>query len=222
MSGNPESLSPSLSVHQLKVTLDHLRPPIWRRVVVPSELPLSALHVVIQVAMGWEDDHLHQFDDGNVFYASGMLLDDFGFRETRDEAKTRIIDALPAKSSRLLYEYDMGDGWKHRILVEAVRPAKEGEQIPVCLAGKRACPPEDCGGVWGYANLLDVLADPTNPEYEDMMEWSGPIDPEAFDVAAVNERLAWLFRPVPRARGRSPRAQPRAKSAKSASNERPT
>jgi hypothetical protein len=176
----------SASVHQLKITLDNIDPPIWRRVLVPSDLTLGQLHGVIQIAMGWEEAHMHQFEVGRKLYGERRVLD---MLDMDDEDAVELRQVAPKKGSKLQYEYDMGDGWRHTLLVEAVTPADPKVKTPTCLEGVRACPPEDCGGVWGYVDLLDTLADPTSPEYEDMMDWIGPIDPEAFDLKAVNKQL---------------------------------
>jgi hypothetical protein len=181
------------SVHQLKMTLDNIDPPIWRRVLVPSDVTLGQLHVVIQIAMGWEEAHLHQFEVGRKLY-SGKSPFDMLDMDMDDEDAVQLREVAPKKGSKLQYEYDMGDGWRHTLLVEAITPADPKVKTPVCLEGARACPPEDCGGVWGYADLLDTLAEPTSEEYEEMMDWLGPFDPEAFDLKAVNKLLGQLRR----------------------------
>ena len=109
-----------------------------------------------------------------------------------DSRRTKLSKAVPHEKARLTYEYDFGDSWEHQILVEKIQPPHPGAQYPVCLAGKRACPPEDCGGICGYGELLEVIRDPTHEEYESMMEWlGGSFDPEEFDIARVNR---WLQR----------------------------
>jgi len=157
---------------------------------------LEDLHHVIQIAMGWEDYHLHHFLIGKTYYAGpapdGSDLDwDI---EMGDERKVKLADFIRRKGQRFEYEYDFGDGWRHEILVEKVFQPEPGVSYPVCTAGKRACPPEDCGGAWGYANLLEVMADPDHPDHEELAEWAGEIDPEAFDLDAVNQRLDCLRR----------------------------
>ncbi len=176
------------SVHQLKVTLLGLRPPIWRRILVPSDITLSELHAVVQETMGWHDSHLHEFRVGDVGYGDPRLLEDLADQDSR---KTRLEQVAPTPKTRLRYLYDFGDSWEHEILVEAVGPPAPETRYPICLKGKRACPPEDCGGVWGYADLLEAISDPDKPEHEDLLEWlGGPIDPESFDPDEVNQRLA--------------------------------
>ncbi|HEU0113650.1 MAG TPA: plasmid pRiA4b ORF-3 family protein [Thermomicrobiales bacterium] len=195
MSPQPKKETPPASIHQLKVTLSDLEPPIWRRIQVPSDMTMEDLHVVLQIAMGWEFEHLHQFIVRRQYIGDASMLDD-----VRDQSTTHLREIAPRKGSKFKYEYDMGDSWEHAIVVEAIQPPEPSATYPVCLAGERACPPENCGGIWGYANLLEVMADPKHEDYEDMLDWlGGPLDPEKFDLAKVNKRLQ------PR-RGRSRRA----------------
>jgi hypothetical protein len=187
-SSGKRARSQPASVHQLKVTLLGLKPPIWRRIAVPSEMTLGELHYVLQLAMGWTDSHLHDFQIGNTTYGDPEMLQELG---DADEWDATLADVAPRAKSRIRYMYDFGDSWEHDIQVEKVGPPEAGVRYPVVLAGARAGPPDDCGGVWGYADLLVILADPDHLEHDDMMEWAGgPIDPEAFDLEDVNERLA--------------------------------
>lgn len=178
----------SKRVHQLKVVLRGVRPPIWRRLQVPSGMTLAELHRVVQVAMGWADYHLHQFEIGGVTYG---VDDGEGWGPApEDEGHTRL-DRVAGKGTRFTYEYDFGDGWEHVVTVEDVLDAEAGARYPVCTAGKRACPPEDCGGVWGYEAFLAAVADPDHEEHEDLLEWAGgQFDPEYLDLVAVNRALA--------------------------------
>jgi len=175
------------AIYQLKITLQSSKPPIWRRVLVPSDMKLSTLHDVIQIAMGWEDAHLHQFDDGQNFYGlPEMSLDD-----ALDSSKTKLEKVLPAEKAKILYEYDFGDSWEHVVLLEKILEPDPAQTYPVCIKGSRACPPEDCGGIWGYEDLLAKLADPKNPEREDLLDWLGveDFDPDDFDLESINEEL---------------------------------
>lgn len=176
------------SIHQIKVTLAGLKPPVWRRLLVPSEITLDRLHDVIQIAMGWEDDHLHQFKLGAAVYSDSRML---GAGRVQKERAVRLSLVAPGLRSKLKYEYDFGDGWEHDILVEAIHPPEPDKHYPVCVAGERACPPEDCGGVWGYVAKLEALQDPGDPDHEDVVDWMGEgFDPEEFDLDEVNKRLA--------------------------------
>ncbi|MBI5629894.1 MAG: plasmid pRiA4b ORF-3 family protein [Elusimicrobia bacterium] len=175
--------------YQLKVTLDGIEPPIWRRLAVPSDINMKKLHEVLQVAMGWTNSHLHQFIVGKTYY--GIPDDEVvGPEETKDERRYTLAQLAKGKGSKLVYEYDFGDGWEHLIAVEDVRPVEGKAAHPVCLDGARACPPEDVGSIPGYENFLAAIKDPKHPEHEDMVEWIGrPFDPEAFTVEAVSMEL---------------------------------
>jgi hypothetical protein len=179
--------SPEDRIYQLKVTLAGPRPPIWRRVLVASSATLGDLHDIVQVAMGWMDSHLHQFE------AKGQLYGKPGsdsYLPMRDDARTRLDQLLTQPKDSILYEYDFGDSWTHQIVLEKIVPASPELKVPQCIAGARACPPEDCGGVFGYAELLQALKDPSHPEHEDMLEWlGGNYDPAFFDLEAVNKQL---------------------------------
>lgn len=175
------------SVHQLKATLLGLTPPIWRQIAVPSDFTLGDLHHVIQFAMGWEHAHMHDFRIGKVTYVDPQMPVE---PTDQDEEGVTLAQVAPRARRKFRYTYDFGDSWEQEIQVEAVGPPEPGIRYPVVLAGERACPPEDCGGVWGYANLLDILADPNNPDYEEVLEWvEEPIDPEAFDLKTANAQL---------------------------------
>ncbi len=177
------------SIYQIKVTLRDTRPPIWRRFHVPSDITLHDLHRVLQVVMGWSGYHLHQFIIGGEYY--GEPDPEYDISETKEERAAKLSQVVPGEKARFIYEYDFGDGWEHALLVEKVLPRDEGVQYPVCLAGRRACPPEDCGGTPGYADFLEAIKNPSGKkEQEEWLEWVGEdFDPEAFDLHEVNEEL---------------------------------
>lgn len=178
-------------VYQLRITLDDVHPKIWRRVLVPEDTTLVGLHRVVQAAMGWEDYHLWRFEIKGVEYAEPSEEE---WRPTKDARHARL-GQVAGPGSVLRYVYDFGDDWEHRIRVEEVLPAEPGREYPVCVAAERAGPPEDCGGPFGYERLLRALADPTDPEHDDRVEWAGEdFDPEAVDLDEINSRLA-LTRP---------------------------
>jgi hypothetical protein len=182
--------SSKAQTYQLKITLRDIRPPIWRRFHVPSDMKLGKLHHVIQIVMGWTDSHMHQFKMGETYYGTTYPDDSDGMPETRDENKAKISDLVSKPKAKFVYEYDFGDSWEHEVVLEKILPPEPDTRYPKCLEGKYACPPEDCGGVWGYANLLEVIQDEGHPEHEEMLEWLGEgFDPEAFDVEAVNTAL---------------------------------
>jgi hypothetical protein len=175
--------------YQIKITLKGMKPPIWRRVSVPSDITLAGLHYVIQRAMGWEDCHLHEFVIGGKRYGPAEAEEfDFGDRRA-DEGKARL-NRVAGLNAKFRYCYDFGDDWIHEILIER-EIASEGERKARCLAGKNACPPEDCGGPYGYADLLAILADPAHEEHEEMLDWAGDdLDPHAFDAKQTDSLLS--------------------------------
>ena len=180
--------SPTRSVYRLKVTLLDTKPPIWRRVLVDGASTLDHVHEVIQAAFGWWNYHLHEFEVGSTRYGIPDPDNDWG-EPARDERRTRL-DSIANEGSSLQYTYDFGDRWNHQIVIEEVVPASTGVVVPACIDGRRACPPEDCGGTWGYRELLDILADPTHPEHDERRTWIGsPFDPEAFDPGEFDDNL---------------------------------
>jgi hypothetical protein len=180
------------TVYQLKIVLAEVRPQIWRRVLVSGSIRLSSLHDVIQIVMGWQECHLHEFQIGDEIYGVPDP-DALDARPTKNEHKVRLAQVAQAPKDRLGYLYDFGDSWQHIITVEKILP-HDGGKYPRCIAGKRNGAPEDCGGTWGYQNLLKILKSPQHPEHEDMLEWvGGSYDPEHFDIDAVNQALA-VFR----------------------------
>ncbi|MEO0373899.1 MAG: plasmid pRiA4b ORF-3 family protein [Cyanobacteria bacterium P01_A01_bin.17] len=180
--------SKKLPVYQLKITLQGLEPLIWRKIQVTSGTTLAQLHSIIQAVMGWDGAHLHVFEVAGTSYGQTELdgLDDL----ESDQVELRQV--ISGSTLKFTYTYDFGDNWQHEILVEKVLSYNAEAPYPLCVEGQRACPPEDCGGTWGYTELLEVLKDPKNPEYEDRLEWAGPIDPEAFDLETVNKELNTL------------------------------
>jgi hypothetical protein len=178
-----------IPVYQLKVTLDGIKPPIWRRIQVRGDLSLFNLHKIIQVAMGWEDSHLHQFMVGKDYYAIPSPEDPWPM-ETKNEKRAKLFQVAPVEKARFIYEYDLGDSWYHVILVEKILHPDGEQEHPVCLAGKRSRPPEDCGGISGYYEFLVAIRDPKHPDHEDMLTWAGgDFDPGRFDIEEINRLL---------------------------------
>ena len=187
--------SKAVEVYQIKVTLEGSQPPIWRRVQVASDTTLAKFHMVLQCVMGWTNSHLHQFVIRGQYFAPRDVFSEFGGPKMESETKATLADVVSGAKSRLRYEYDMGDSWRHAIVVEKVLNAEAGAHYPVCLAGARACPPEDCGGIGGYEELLEAVADPQHERHEELLEWlGGSFDPEKFDLNAVNAGLKALHR----------------------------
>lgn len=204
-------------MYQLRIALHGTQPPIWRRVVVPGDITLAELHEIVQIVMGWYDCHLHQFVvkcperkpssmqlrelllKGMVGEMTELMRGERVFRDLsnedldvdgEDEREVTLRELCRKVKSKLLYEYDFGDGWEHTVEVQKIYPPELGVHYPVCLAGKRACPPEDCGGVWGYYDMLEALADPKHERHEEVAEWmDADFDPEALDLEGIHESL---------------------------------
>ncbi len=178
-------------VYQFKITLKEIKPPIWRRIQVPETYSFWDLHVAIQDALGWSDSHLHLFEIKNPatdeIVEIGIPDEDFEEDfETLAGWKKKIADYFSMENFKAEYVYDFGDNWEHTIKLEQILPRDEKTVYPICIDGKRACPPEDCGGPWGYEDLLQTISDPDDEEYEDTMEWlGGEFDPEEFDPEEV-------------------------------------
>ena len=179
-------------IYQLRVTLQDIRPPIWRRFLIPADIPLKRLHEVLQLVMGWTDSHLHLFESRGIRYSRPQRDLEFA-----DESKVTLDELLHKPKDKLTYEYDFGDSWTHDLVLEKVLPSSRDGLYPIMLDGKRACPPEDIGGAPGYARFLAILANRRHPEHADMLEWAGgPFDPEAYDVGQANLDLhgGWVRR----------------------------
>jgi hypothetical protein len=179
-------------VYQLKVSLKYFRPTIWRRIEVPSDLTLGELHMVLQAAMGWTNSHLHQFMVGKTYY-SEPEFDETGELNFKDERKVRVSTVLSTSKRKIRYEYDFGDSWEHEIVLEKSLPRDLTVKYPRCTGGARACPPEDCGGVGGYADFLEAIANPDHEEHDECLEWiGGEFDPDKFDVKSFDDALECL------------------------------
>jgi hypothetical protein len=179
-------------IYQLKITLKHIHPPIWRRIQVKADVNLQLLHYIIQEAMGWTNSHLHQFVVDGEFYSEQH--DDDWEMDTKDSSTVKLNSILSSKDDKISYEYDFGDGWEHEILLEKILSSDKKYIYPVCLTGKRACPPEDCGGIGGYEDLIETLSNPKDPEHQEMCNWLGldkgsDFDLEEFDLEEINAGL---------------------------------
>lgn len=181
------------TVYQVQIALRGSKPKIWRRLLVPSSLLLADFHKIIQTSMGWTDSHLHQFAKGRTFY-SIKQPNEICWNEMNNidykKKKVRISELLIQVKDKITYEYDFGDGWEHDIILEKILPMDNSNENPVCIAGKMNCPPEDCGGIWGYMEMLKVLKNQNHKENESISEWIGEdFDPAYFDVNEVNSLL---------------------------------
>ncbi len=181
-------------VYQLKLSMKGITPQIWRRIQMPENYTFFDLHRAIQAAMDWDNYHLHEFEmpDSKTGFPERIGATDGDFENFYDgplvpEKKAKISDYFTLGNKAALYRYDFGDNWQVKIRLEKILPREEGVKYPVCTAGKRAAVPEDSGGVWGYLYKLEILEDPSHPEYEDVVEWMGEdFDPEYFDPEGVS------------------------------------
>ncbi len=177
-------------IYQLKVTLKEVAPPVWRRILVPGSMRLSDLHSVIQIAMGWTNSHLYQFEFDGGYWG----IREFGDPDIQDSSKVTVEKMLPGEKAWIGYTYDFGDDWRHRIVVEKILPEAITLPLPHCVTGKRACPPEDVGGAYGYLSFLEAMRDPSHPEHDELSEWAGEgFDAEAFDPVEINDALQASF-----------------------------
>lgn len=200
MAKNPKKhLDPKLPVYQLKIGLQHIDPPIWRRVQT-NDCSLKDLHEIIQVTMGWEYQHMYAFVVEGKEFGDPRYGGDFD----DDSRFVHLGDILANGYARFRYDYDFGDDWQHRIDLEKTLPAEPGVCYPRCVAGQRACPPEDSGGPYRYPYLLEKLLDPEHEEHEETVEWIGSFDPEKFDLDVVNHRLCRLRRWLGKRPGHQP------------------
>jgi hypothetical protein len=195
------------TMYKVRITLRDTQPPIWRLVTMPADLRLGLVHDVIQQAMGWEDYHLHDFRQPGPGGRPGRIFEPITDPEGnpveargQDENSVTLADVCPDVGRKLTYVYDFGDGWRHTIEVKSIYTTCDEEACPACVAGARACPPEDCGGPPGFAQLLEALEDPQSatPRQRGLVEWAGDFDPRAFSAESVTHRLRRWWRRVTR------------------------
>jgi hypothetical protein len=190
----------------LLASVDHIVPPIWRRIAVPQSIRLDHLHLVLQIAFDWDDSHLWQFSVGTADYVC-EIDDDFGpprGRSSQLARKSTLMNALGTKK-KINYWYDFGDDWHVTLKVE--RRVESDSSIPHCEAGERAGPPDDCGGLPGYFHLCEALADKNHESHQDMIEWIGDFDPSSFAVDVVNQELKEVFAPRPKREAKAKKLQ---------------
>ena len=175
----------------LHISLMGSEPEIWRRVSVPGDFTLDKLHRVFQIAMGWDDSHLHQFEIGKRAYVAAWDYEDNYKQGMEIEEETLLCEVIRRKGQKFLYLYDFGDGWQHEVRVEDFGPSVTQVKYPKCLAGECACPPDDCGGIGGYYNMLEALGNRNHRDHETYRDWiSGDFDPDAFSLGSVNKKLS--------------------------------
>ena len=187
-------MAKSRALYQLKITLRDIHPPIWRRIQVWEDTTLAQLHTILQIVMGWEDYHLHEFVIGRRLYSVPDPDDDMNERKVVDESHVPLGEVVPRVGIEFAYLYDFGDSWEHDLILEAILLPETTAQYPTCIGGERRTPPEDVGGITGYEEYLAVLADPEHEEHGNMLQWRGQFDPESFAPDQVNQGLRKKFR----------------------------
>ncbi len=178
-------------IYQIRISLMGSKPKIWRRILIQSDMLLSDFHKVIQTTMGWLNCHLHKFSKNETFFIKKDFDDDFDFFDYGiDYTGLRISDLLKKEKEKIIYEYDFGDFWTHKIVLQKILLKDDKKQYPICLSGKRNCPPEDAGGIWRYENILEILKQTKHKEYKELIEWiDADFDPEFFNKKEINEML---------------------------------
>jgi Plasmid pRiA4b ORF-3-like protein len=192
----PTKKSTAPDIYQLKVTLLGTNPSIWRRLQVPPQVTLAQLHDVLQIVMGWQDGHMHEFSVGQRRFGRPDPQDRLmGLPSVENERSVRLSSLLSRIGSKAIYTYDFGDSWEHSIVLEKKLPGDPNATYPVCTDGQLACPPDDCGGIPGFYDLVEVLNDPNHERHQEMLDWVGDdFDPQAFFIAQINRMLAGLSR----------------------------
>lgn len=185
---------------QLTVSLHQSTPLIWRSIVVNKQTTFFELHHIIQIAMGWQNYHMFDFNlDG---YRVGMIQENdlgYGNNQLLDATKTFLTDIISLEKDTFEYNYDFGDAWLHDVVVEQLKDNQTGTNYPACIDGQYNCPPEDCGGIVGFYHLLNILADKKHPEYKDSKNWIGKkYNPESFDLVKINRQLKQLKKYIAR------------------------
>lgn len=191
----------------VRIELQHTDPLIWRQVEVPTSITLKVLHDIIQAVMGWFDCHLWEFTIGNKRY--GLPMDeDWGTAPRATAGKVRLRDLLKPRKTVIDYTYDFGDCWEHRLIVTDVRAGQPGVSYPRYIGGERNGPPEDCGGIPGFCELLEALADPKHPNHADAKQWSDDYDADTFDELPIKYALSRIANRRNAARARLDKKKP--------------
>ncbi len=188
--------TPLRTIYQLNITLLETTPLIWRQFQVDSRIPLNQLHTTIQIVMGWENSHLHEYQVGKKRF--GIPDNDFPGDPTLNEQNYVISDLLKQEKISLTYVYDFGDHWQHQLTLEKILPYTTECTLPYCLDGANACPPEDVGGTFAYADFISAINDPSHESHEDFMQWIGDdFSPTRFDASTINHQLRYIDDQLP-------------------------
>jgi hypothetical protein len=210
------------NIFVFRIGLEDSTPRIWRKLRVPGYFTLAELHMALQIAFDWTDSHFHSFTINSVEYMmDSQMGPDFYGDDVLSEDGCRLDDLGLEEGQSFSYLYDFGDSWQHKITVSKILPFREEDAAPRCLGGKNAGPIEDSGGVWGYAEILEILRDPGHKEYQETLDWAGEVDPLAFDPEAVNRYLEKIFPPPRKARSDGEKKPAKGKSSRAGSPDNP-
>ncbi len=176
---------PMTNILKLRIAIPDIEPEIWREIVVENDITFKKLHEIIQLSFGWTNSHLYNFDVNGILFS----MPDKEFENNDLDVKNKITEFLIEKGQKAHYTYDFGDYWEHEIKIVDVLKKEKGIRYPKCLDGRRNGPPEDCGGIPGYEDVIDALTNKDKSEYEDLLEWLGDYDPEKFDIDKINKAI---------------------------------
>ena len=176
---------PMTNILKLRIKIPDIEPEIWREILIKNDITFKKLHEIIQLSFGWTNSHLYNFDVNGILFS----MPDKEFENNDLDAKNKITEFLIEKGQKALYTYDFGDYWEHEIEIVDVLKKEKGIRYPKCLDGRRNGPPEDCGGIPGYEDVIDALTSKDKSEYEDLLEWLGDYDPEKFDIDKINKAI---------------------------------
>lgn len=174
---------PMTNILKLRIKIPVIEPEIWREILIKNDITFKKLHEIIQLSFGWTNSHLYNFDVNGILFS----MPDKEFENNDLDVKNKITEFLIEKGQKALYTYDFGDNWEHEIEIVDVLKKEKGIRYPKCLGGKRNGPPEDCGGISGYEDVIDALTSKDKSEHEDLLEWLGDYDPEKFDIDQINK-----------------------------------
>ncbi len=188
---------------QLKITIQGTKPPVWRQIQVEKSITFSQLHTILLIVMGWDGGHLYEFLVDGIRISEPSSDDEGWGGGIHDSSKIKLDSLISDSKTKIVYTYDFGDDWEHKIVLEGYHNKDETQYYPVCIDGKQCCPPEDCGGIYAFSELLKTLKNKNHPDYDDTLEWVGEdYDSEKFDIVKVNKNLRQLNSGKPKAKSK--------------------
>lgn len=176
---------PMTNILKLRIKILDIEPEIYREILIKNDITFKKVHEIIQLSFGWTNSHLYNFDVNGILFS----MPDKEFEHNDLDVKNKVTEFLIEKGQKALYTYDFGDNWEHEIEIVDVLKQEKGIRYPKCLGGRRNGPPEDCGGIPGYEDVIDALTGKDKSEYEDLLEWLGDYDPEKFDIDKINKTI---------------------------------